>query len=52
MKTPTKRPTQKAVIVSDDTHKQLKQYAIKCGYKVQYIADEAISEYLKRKESK
>jgi predicted transcriptional regulator len=50
--TPTKpkRPTSKMFIVSDDTHAKLKQYAIKKGYKLQYVADEAVSEYLKRQE--
>ena len=46
----TKRPTAKVIVVSDDTHKRLKEYAIKMGYKTQYIADEAVAEYLKRKE--
>lgn len=48
----TKRPTSKVFVVSDDTHKKLKAYANKMGYKLQYIADEAVSEYLQRKESK
>lgn len=47
-----KRPTAKVLVVSDETHKQLKDYAIKMGYKTQYIADEAVTEYLKRKETK
>ena len=47
-----KRPTAKVFIVSDDTHRKLKAYAIKMGYKLQYIADEAVAEYLKRKELK
>ncbi len=45
-----KRPTSKVLVVSDSTHKQLKAYAMKMGYKTQYVADEAVSEYLKRKE--
>ena len=45
-----KRPTQKTFVVSDDTHKKLKDYAQRKGYKLQYVADEAVSEYLKRKE--
>ena len=45
-----KRPTAKTFVVSDDTHKKLKDYAQRKGYKLQYIADEAVSEYLKRKE--
>jgi predicted transcriptional regulator len=44
-----KRPTAKVLVVSDETHKRLKDYAIKMGYKTQYIADEAVAEYLKRK---
>jgi hypothetical protein len=47
-----KRPTAKMFVVSDDTHKRLKEYAQKKGYKLQYVADEAISEYLKRQEAK
>jgi predicted transcriptional regulator len=45
-----RRPTAKVLVVSDETHKRLKDYAIKMGYKTQYIADEAVAEYLKRKE--
>lgn len=45
-----KRPTPKIFVVSDDTHKKLKDYAQRKGYKLQYVADEAIGEYLKRKE--
>jgi hypothetical protein len=52
MKPKPKRPTAKMFVVSDDTHKRLKEYAQKKGYKLQYVADEAISEYLKRQESK
>ena len=47
-----KRPTPKIFIVSDDTHKKLKDYATKKGYKLQFVADEAVSEYLQRKETK
>lgn len=47
-----KRPTAKVLVVSDSTHKQLKAYAMKMGYKTQHIADEAVAEYLARKESK
>lgn len=47
-----KRPVQKQFVVSEQTHKALKAYANKRGYKVQYIADEAIAEYIKRKEAK
>ena len=47
-----KRPTPKIFVVSDDTHKRLKDYAIKKGYKLQFVADEAVTEYLARKESK
>jgi uncharacterized protein related to proFAR isomerase len=51
-KTPVKqpkRPTSKVFVVSDDTHKLLKEYAQKKGYKLQYIADEAVAEYLSKK---
>ena len=50
MTTKPKRPTAKTFVVSDDTHKKLKDYAQRKGYKLQYVADEAVSEYLKRKE--
>lgn len=52
MNTKPKRPTPKIFVVSDDTHKRLKDYATKKGYKLQYVADEAVAEYLARKESK
>ena len=52
MSTKAKRPTEKVFIVSADTHRRLKDYATKKGYKLQYVADEAVSEYLKRKETK
>ena len=52
MITKPKRPTAKVFVVSDDTHKRLKQYATKRGYKMQFVADEAVSKYLARKESK
>jgi predicted transcriptional regulator len=47
-----KRPTAKVFVVSDETHKRLKDYATKKGYKLQFVADEAVTEYLQRKESK
>ena len=47
-----KRPVAKMFVVSDDTHRRLKEYAAKRGYKLQYVADEAVSEYLKRQEEK
>ena len=50
--TKPKRPTPKIFVVSDDTHKKLKDYATKKGYKLQFVADEAVTEYLQRKESK
>jgi predicted transcriptional regulator len=52
--TPTKpkRPTPKIFVVSDDTHKRLKDYATKKGYKLQFVADEAVTEYLQKKELK
>ena len=50
--TKPKRPTPKIFVVSDDTHLRLKQYAQRKGYKLQFVADEAVTEYLQRKESK
>jgi predicted transcriptional regulator len=50
MKTKAKRPTAKMFVVSDDTHRKLKEYAAKKGYKLQWVADEAVAEYLARKE--
>jgi predicted transcriptional regulator len=47
-----KRPTAKVFVVSDETHNRLKEYAKRKGYKLQFVADEAVSEYLQRKESK
>ena len=47
-----KRPVAKMFVVSDDTHNRLKEYAKRKGYKLQYVADEAVSEYLKRQEEK
>jgi predicted transcriptional regulator len=47
-----KRPVAKMFVVSDETHRRLKEYAVKKGYKLQYVADEAIAEYLKRQEGK
>ena len=47
-----KRPVAKMFVVSDDTHKRLKEYAQKKGYKLQYVADEAVSEYLEGRETK
>ena len=52
MSTKSKRPTEKVFIVSAETHRRLKDYATKKGYKLQFVADEAVSECLKRKESK
>jgi len=52
MKTPTKRPTAKSVIVSDDTHKLLKEYCQSEGIKTQHLADRIIREWLEKKESK
>jgi len=46
-----KRLTAKMFVVSDDTHKRLKEYAQKKGYKLQYVADEAVCEYLEGKHS-
>ena len=52
MITKAKRTTEKVFIVSAETHRRLKEYAKRKGYKLQYIADEAVSEYLARKETK
>lgn len=52
MSTKAKRPAEKVFIVSADTHRRLKEYATKKDYKLQFVADEAVSEYLKRKETK
>jgi predicted transcriptional regulator len=52
MKPKPKRPVAKMFVVSNETHRRLKEYAVKKGYKLQYIADEAIAEYLKRQEAK
>jgi transposase len=52
MKPKPKRPVAKMFVVSDDTHKRLKEYAKRKGYKLQYVADEAVSEYLEGKETK
>jgi hypothetical protein len=41
----------KSVIISEETHKLLKEYAQKKGYKLQYVADEAVCEYLEGKDS-
>jgi hypothetical protein len=48
--TKAKRPTEKVFIVSAETHRRLKDYAKRKGFKLQYVADEAVTEYLKRKE--
>ena len=52
MITKAKKPTEKVFIVSAETHAKLKEYEKRKGFKLQYIADEAVSEYLARKESK
>ena len=52
MITKPKRPLSMVVVISDDTHAKIKAYAKKMGYKTQHVADEAVSEYLKRKETK
>jgi len=46
------RDDYKVVMVSPETHTRLKDYALKTGYKLQYIADVAIAEFLKRQEVK
>ena len=52
MSTKAKRPTEKVFIVSSETPRRLKDYAKRKGFKLQYVADEAVAEYLKRKEDK
>jgi hypothetical protein len=47
-----KRPTSKVFVVSDDTHKRLKEYAKRKGYKLQNDADEAVVQYLEGEETK
>jgi len=47
-----KRPTAKVIVVSDDTHRRLKEYATRKGYKFQYVADEAVAQYLEGEEGK
>jgi hypothetical protein len=42
----------KFVLVSPETHAELKAYAQKNGYNMQGVADEAVMEYLQRKEAK
>lgn len=42
----------KHVLVSPETHAELKAYSEKSGYNMQGVADEAIQEYIKRKETK
>ena len=37
-------------VVSDETHAKLKAYATEKGYKLQHVADEAVAEYLEKKE--
>ena len=46
------RDPYKVVIVSPDTHARLKEFAQKTGYKLQFVADVAIAEFLKRQEGK
>ena len=42
----------KAVLVSEDTHKRIKQYCHIEGIKTQHLADKIIREWLDKKESK
>lgn len=49
----TKTPMNKTVIVSEDTHKLLKEYCQSEGIKTQHLADRIIREWLeKKKEAK
>jgi hypothetical protein len=42
------RDPYKVVLVSPETHARFKAFAQKTGYKLQYVADVAIAEFLKR----
>jgi peroxiredoxin len=46
------RDPYKVVLVSPDTHARFKAFAQKTGYKLQYIADVALDEFIKRQEVK
>lgn len=50
MKSVRVRDEHKVLLVSPDTHARFKRYAQQAGYKMQYIADVAIDDFLKRKE--
>jgi predicted transcriptional regulator len=52
MKPKAKRPVAKMFVVSDDTHRRLKEYAKRKGYKLQYVADQAVAQYLEGEETK
>lgn len=49
---PRVRDFVKHVLVSPEVHTRLREYAKECGYKTQYIADQALEEYLERQEKK
>lgn len=46
------RDPYKVVLVSPDTHARFKAFAKKTGYKLQYIADVALDEFIKQQEVK
>ena len=40
----------KAVLISDDVHKRLRDYCQQTGKKIKFVTEAAINEYLKTKE--
>jgi hypothetical protein len=50
MKSVRVRDEHKVLLVSPETHARFKRYAQQTGYKMQYIADIAIEDFLNRKE--
>jgi hypothetical protein len=45
------RDPYKVVLVSPKTHARFKEFAQKTGYKLQYIADVALEQYIKQQEA-
>jgi hypothetical protein len=46
------RDPYKVVLVSPETHARFKAFAQKTGYKIQYVADVALDQYIKQQEVK
>ena len=46
------RDPYKVVLVSPETHARFKAFAKKTGYKLQYIADVALDQYIKQQDVK